>query len=135
MSACPCLIGFDFIRFPSVNVASYFFFFLCNEVSVNDEFWFLLLNHSGALAGLWFQLWHMGANRWIEVNPLSSILLFSSALLCEIFVCYVTLYAKSLQNSDWLFCASDCKEVMKDFVTKGYKKRLLPLPVSLSILG
>ncbi|RZC30222.1 DNA (cytosine-5)-methyltransferase CMT3 isoform B [Glycine soja] len=23
---------------------------------------------------------------------------------------------------------SDCKEVMKDFVTKGYKKRLLPLP-------
>jgi hypothetical protein len=27
-------------------------------------------------------------------------------------------------------CNSECKDAMRDFVTQGYKEKLLPLPVS-----
>ncbi|KAG5123680.1 hypothetical protein JHK82_030417 [Glycine max] len=37
-------------------------------------------------------------------------------------------YASSYDTWEPIEGLSDCKEAMKDFVTKGYKKRLLPLP-------
>jgi len=40
--------------------------------------------------------------------------------------------AKYMQDTYQLLFNSDCKEAVKDFVTKGYEEKILPLPVSLT---
>jgi hypothetical protein len=50
-------------------------------------------------------------------------------------MCYIVLIAKSMQDSncDCIYNGnSDCKDALRDFVTTGYKDKILPLPVSLT---
>jgi len=37
-----------------------------------------------------------------------------------------------MQDSNGFSFNSDCKEALKEFVTKGYEDKILPLPVSLA---
>lgn len=77
----------------------------------------------------------MGAGRWLEVcSSYQNIDSFSPELCFTKFVCDILLIAGPMQDSNCDYVSkSDCKEALKEFVTKGYKKKLLPLPVSLSI--
>jgi hypothetical protein len=76
----------------------------------------------------------MGANRGSKVYSSYQNIDYCLPYLCFTkFVCYLTLIAKSMQDSKYDYnCNSECKDAMRDFVTQGYKEKLLPLPVSLT---
>jgi hypothetical protein len=76
----------------------------------------------------------MGANRGSKVYSSYQNIDYCLPYLCFTkVVCYLTLIAKSMQDSNYDYnCNSECKDAMRDFVTQGYKEKLLPLPVSLT---
>jgi Na+/proline symporter len=60
-----------------------------------------------------------------------SLFIYLSNILCAcIFInlCVKVFYSYGLFNSN-------CRETIKDFVTRGYNSKILPLPVSLFYLG